>query len=80
MIFCYEEYIPVLSLLNEALDDHQIVVVMSNTWADKIGLNSKIQNRHSEGMALLFGRKLIKAENRPGELKMEVPVPQAAVK
>ena len=65
VLFCYEEYIPILSLVNEALDDHQLVLVLSNTWAEKSGVSASIQSRHSEGIAMLFGRKLIKAENRP---------------
>lgn len=65
VIFCYEEYLPILSLINEARDDHQMVVVMSNTWSASEQLASDIQNRHSEGIARLFGRKIIKAENRP---------------
>lgn len=74
VIFCYEEYIPILSLINEARDEHQLVVIMSNTWADEGGANARIQNRHSEGIARLFGRHVIKAENRAGKLKPRVPV------
>lgn len=65
VIFCYEEYIPLLSLINEAKDAHNIVVVMANTWASKDKLGAAIQSRHSEGIAKLFGRRLLRAENRP---------------
>ena len=65
MIFCYEEYIPLLSLINEALDAHNIVVVMANTWASKDVLGATIQAQHSEGIAKLFGKRLLRAENRP---------------
>lgn len=69
VIFCYEEWIPVLSLINEAMHDHQLVVVMSNTWAAKNPLAAEIQRRHSEGIARLFGRPLVRAENRPKPTK-----------
>ncbi|EKD98718.1 MAG: hypothetical protein ACD_23C00300G0006 [uncultured bacterium] len=65
VIFCYEEYIPLLSLINEAKDAHNIVVVMANTWASKNKLGATIQSRHSEGIANLFGKRLLRAENRP---------------
>ncbi|MFC6281175.1 nitrilase-related carbon-nitrogen hydrolase [Polaromonas aquatica] len=65
VIFCYEEYIPFLSLINEAKDAHNIVVVMANTWASKDQLGATIQARHSEGIAKLFGKHLLRAENRP---------------
>lgn len=65
VIFCYEEYIPLLSLINEALDAHNIVVVMANTWASKDVLGATIQAQHSEGIAKLFGKRLLRAENRP---------------
>jgi len=69
VIFCYEEYIPLLSLINEALDAHNIVVVMSNTWASKDGLGSTIQSQHSEGIAKLFAKRVLRAENRPKRAK-----------
>jgi hypothetical protein len=65
VLFCYEEYIPLLSLINEAKDAHNIVVVMANTWAAKDQLASTIQSRHSEGIAKLFGKRILRAENRP---------------
>ena len=65
IVFCYEEYIPVLSLINEALDSHNLVIVMANTWTSESELGSIIQARHSEGVAKLFGRRLLRAENRP---------------
>jgi hypothetical protein len=65
VIFCFEEYMPILSLLNEALDDHQMVIVLANTWASSSAETAAIQTQHSEAMAVLFGKRLIKAENRP---------------
>lgn len=65
VVFCYEEYLPLLGLINEAKDDFQIVVVVANTWAAKDPLAATIQARHSEGIAELFGRPLMRAENRP---------------
>lgn len=65
VIFCYEEYIPLLSLINEAVNTHNIVVVMANTWASKDALGAIIQSQHSEGIAKLFAKRLLRAENRP---------------
>lgn len=65
MVFCYEEYIPLLGLIDEAKGGFQLVVVMANTWAAKKPYATAIQARHSEGLARLFGRKLLRAENRP---------------
>lgn len=65
IIFCYEEYIPLLSLINEAKDEHNLVVVLANTWASVDETAAVIQARHSEGIATLFGKRLLRAENRP---------------
>lgn len=65
VIFCYEEYMPVLYLLNEALDHPTIYLAMTNTWAAKDAGAAAIQTWHSLGMARLFGRPYVKAENRP---------------
>lgn len=65
VIFCYEEYMPVLYLLNEALDHPTIYLAMTNTWAAKDADAASIQTWHSLGMARLFGRPYVKAENRP---------------
>jgi hypothetical protein len=65
VIFCYEEYIPVLSLINEALDEHNLVLVMSNTWASEDELGNTIQALHSQGIALMFNRAMLRADNRP---------------
>lgn len=67
LIFCYEEYLPVLVLLNEAMDHPTMYVVLANTWAAKNPGAAAIQTWHSLGMARLFGRPYVKAENRPGE-------------
>lgn len=65
VIFCYEEYMPVLYLLNEALDHPTIYLALTNTWAAKDPAAAAIQTWHSWGMARLFGRPYVKAENRP---------------
>jgi hypothetical protein len=65
VIFCYEEYMPVLYLLNEALDHPTIYLALTNTWAAKDAGAAAIQTWHSWGMARLFGRTYLKAENRP---------------
>ncbi len=65
VIFCYEEYMPVLYLLNEALDAPTIYLAVTNTWAAHAPGAAAIQTWHSLGMARLFGRPYVKAENRP---------------
>jgi len=64
VIFCYEEYMPVLYLLNEALDHPTIYMTLSNTWAAEPAA-AVVQTWHSLGMARLFDRPYVKAENRP---------------
>jgi len=65
VIFCYEEYMPVLYLLNELRDRPTVYVAIANTWAARERTASTIQTWHSLGMARLFGRPYIKAENQP---------------
>jgi len=65
VIFCYEEYIPALYLINEIKDDVEMYVAMANTWAEPATEGSFIQTQHSQGMAKLFARSYVKAENRP---------------
>lgn len=65
VIFCYEEYLPVLYLLNEALDRPTVYLALANTWAARDATSAAIQTWHSLGMAKLFGRDYLKAENRP---------------
>jgi len=65
VIFCYEEYLPALYLLNEAFDRPTMYVAMRNTWAAPYPASSAIQTWHSLGMARLFGRPYVMADNRP---------------
>lgn len=69
VMFCYEEYFPILSLINEALDPHELVVVMASLWFAEDSLAPAIQHRHIEGIAKLFGRPLVIAQNGPKRLK-----------
>ena len=64
VIFCYEEYMPVLYLLNEAWDAPTLYLALANTWAARHPEAAAIQTWHSLGMARLFGRPYLKAENR----------------
>jgi hypothetical protein len=65
VIFCYEEYVPVLYLINEALDAPSVYLALTNTWAAQSSAAAAVQTWHSLGMARLFGRPYLKAENRP---------------
>ncbi|HEX2543287.1 MAG TPA: hypothetical protein VHL79_00315 [Ramlibacter sp.] len=63
VIFCYEEYMPLLYLLNEAFDAPTLYLALANTWAARDPAAATIQTWHSLGMARLFGRPYLKAEN-----------------
>ena len=63
IMFCVEEWIPILHLLSEAREDHQVVIAMSNLWAATDPLADYVQGAHSQGMARLFGRKLVRSVN-----------------
>jgi hypothetical protein len=65
LIFCYEEYVPLLYLLNEMRDAPTMYVALTNTWAARQRTAATIQTWHSYGMARLFGRPYLKAENGP---------------
>lgn len=68
-IFCYEEYLPILYLLSELQGQVDVYVAMANTWAASSKEAAEIQTQHSVGMARLFGRPYVKAENRPVSAK-----------
>lgn len=64
-MFCYEEYIPFLHLLAESRDDSNVVVALANRWGTRNRLVGIVQGAHTEGMAKLFGKHWLRAENRP---------------
>lgn len=64
VVFCYEEYIPMLHLMSEAREDHHMVVVLANLWAAG-PLADEIQKAHTEGIARLFRRPWVRAVNFP---------------
>lgn len=64
ILFCYEEYIPVLFLMSQAFSHPDLWVAMTNTWAASSSTASSVQTAHSVGMTRLFGMPFIKAENR----------------
>lgn len=63
IMLCYEEYIVFFHLLSEAREDQQIVVSIANRWASHDELSSIVQAAHTEGMARLFDRPWVRAEN-----------------
>lgn len=71
VMFCFEEYIPMLHLINEARDKHSLVISMANAWAAPTLEATDIQARHTEGMARLFGRKFLRAENYTSAMAAE---------
>lgn len=71
IMFCYEEYMPVLHLMSEARGGHNMVISMSNLWASKDPLTNFVQGAHTEGMALLFRRHWLRAVNLPKPEKPE---------
>lgn len=65
VVVCYEEFLPFVHLLDEARGHYIAKVVMSNNWAaSSMGLPI-VQRQHTEGMARLFGRTVVRAENLP---------------
>ena len=64
VLFGHEEFQPWLSLLTEARAAIEVHVAVADTVAGGEDA-SAIQSRHSMGMAQLFGRAYVRAENRP---------------
>ena len=62
VVFCYEEYIPILHLISEAREEHNMILVLANLWAAG-PLADEIQKAHTEGMARLFHRPWVRAVN-----------------
>ena len=65
VIICYEEFLPFISLLDEWRGGHDVTLVTANAWASKEGSLRHVQATHTEGMARLFNRKIVRAENTP---------------
>jgi hypothetical protein len=65
IMFCYEEYLPFLTLIDEAMYDQNLVITMSNLWASNSRLPNTIQAAHTQGMALLFGKQWVRSVNMP---------------
>lgn len=64
-MFCYEEYIPFLHLMAEARDNSNLVVALANRWGTRNALVGIVQGAHTQGMAKLFGKHWLRAENKP---------------
>lgn len=64
-MFCHEEWMGVLHLLSEAREEHELVIAMANLWAASDPTASYVQDAHTQGMALLFGRVYVRAVNGP---------------
>jgi len=63
LMFCHEEYMPLLHLLSEAREPHNLVVGLANLWAASDALPNAVQSAHTEGMARLMGRRWVRAVN-----------------
>jgi hypothetical protein len=68
IMFCHEEWMPALHLIAEAREEHQIIIAMANLWAAAAPSVSHVQGAHTEGMARLFGRQVLRAVNVTGRL------------
>ncbi len=62
-ILCHEEWMAGLHLLSELRESHELVIAMANLWAAEDATASYVQGTHTQGMALLFGRKYVRAVN-----------------
>lgn len=65
VVICYEEFLPFITLLDEWRGGHDITLVMSNAWPTKDDALRHVQATHTEGMARLFNRRIVRAENTP---------------
>lgn len=65
VLICYEEYLPYLWFIDEWRGDHDFVIAMANAWPTEDKTLMHVQALHTEGMARLFGRQVIRAENSP---------------
>jgi hypothetical protein len=63
IMFCHEEWMPALHLITEAREGHLIVIAMANLWAAENTLAYHVQSAHTQGMAILFGRRFVRAVN-----------------
>lgn len=65
VLICYEEFLPFIFLRDEWRGGHDLVLALSNAWPTDDMTLAGVQATHTEGMAKLFGRKVVRAENRP---------------
>lgn len=65
VVICYEEFLPFIFLRDEWVGGHDIVLAMANAWPTNDMTLSNVQAAHTEGMAKLFGRRVVRSENRP---------------
>lgn len=63
LVVCYEEFIPLMFLLDEARGDHNIALIISNSWASVHSSFPEVQRLHSLGMLKLFNRGFARAAN-----------------
>lgn len=61
---CAEEFPLALSLLDFALAKPNLIVVLSNHWWSQDPIHDRIQERHTEAVAQLFGVPYLRAVNR----------------
>lgn len=65
VVICYEEFLPFITLLDEWRGGHDVTLVMANAWPTKDDALRHVQATHTEGLARLFNRKIVRAENTP---------------
>lgn len=63
VVICYEEFLPFIFLRDEWRGGHGLVLAMANAWPTTDVTLSRVQVAHTEGMAKLFGRKVVRSEN-----------------
>lgn len=63
LLVCYEEFIPLMFLLDEARGEHDVALIVSNSWASVISSFPEVQRLHSLGMLKLFNRHFARAAN-----------------
>ena len=68
VLFCYEEYIPALFMLDELRGGHAMEIIISSNWSASDPRLPEVQRLHSLGMSKLFARPVVRAVNYAAEL------------
>lgn len=69
VLFCYEEYIPALFMLDELRGGHAMEIIISSNWSASDPRLPEVQRLHSLGMSKLFARPVVRSVNYAAALE-----------